>query len=123
MLSKAQMVKARAAIESMYDGVCTVTVRQQHIKENGATGFEEVNTITGQPCRLSYSSAAETTTGPAAEQSTSVKLYIAPELNIPAGSKITITQAGVTRAYTRSGLPAVYETHQQIDLVLFERWA
>lgn len=53
----------------------------------------------------------------------SVTLYIDPSVDIPEGSKVTVTQNGVTRDYERGGTPAVYTTHQEIPLELFEGWA
>ena len=51
------------------------------------------------------------------------KLFISPDITIKPGSKITVTQTGVTTEYTGSGVPAVYPTHQEIMLELFESWA
>ena len=39
------------------------------------------------------------------------------------GSKITVTQNGVTTDYASSGKPAVYETHQEVILELKEKWS
>ena len=59
----------------------------------------------------------------AAQVAQSVVLYIDPSVDIPEGSKVTVTQNGVTRDYERSGTPAVYSTHQEIPLELFRGWA
>ena len=45
------------------------------------------------------------------------------ELDIPAGSKIVVTQEGRTNEYQKSGEPAVYSFHQEVMLVPFERYA
>ena len=50
-------------------------------------------------------------------------LLIDPSVDIPEGSKITVTQKGVTRDYERSGTPAVYSVHQEVPLELWEGWA
>lgn len=55
--------------------------------------------------------------------SQSVVLFIAPEVEIPSGSKITVTQNGKTTDYCRSGESAVYTSHQEIALELFEDYA
>lgn len=52
-----------------------------------------------------------------------VLLFIAPEVTISPGSKIVITHEGRTGEYSQSGIPAVYPTHQEIVLTVFERWA
>ena len=62
-------------------------------------------------------------TDTAAALSQGVKVFLSPNVSIKAGSKLTVTQNGVTTAYKSSGVPAVYPTHQEIILTLFERWA
>ena len=122
MLPNSQMV--RAAIQSLYDGKCTVTVRQEYEKDNGATAFREVVLIEDEPCRLSFSNTSSTKDGEvAASVSQVTELFIAPEVDIPPGSKITVIQNGDTVDYTKSGVKAKYETHQQIILELWKRWS
>ena len=122
MLPNTQMV--RAAIESLYDGKCTVTVRQEYEKDNGSTGFREVILIEDEPCRLSFSNTTSTKEGDvAASVSQVTELFIGPEVDIPPGSKITITQNGETVDYSKSGIKSKYETHQQIILQLWKRWS
>ena len=125
MLSKNQVVKARKAIESMYDGTCTVTEYQEYIKENKSTGHHEVVILEGQPCRLSFSSSpnANPQDDNGAEIAQTVKVFLSPDIRVNAGSKLTITQNGVTTEYKNSGVPAVHETHQEITLELFKGWA
>lgn len=123
MLSKDSMVKFKKAIESTYIGRFTVTEHQKVRKENGTTGFCDVDVIINQPCRLSFSSSRAVSDGMQAGMGQSVKLFVKPEISILPGSKITVTQNGVTTAYKQSGVPAVYETHHEIMLELFEGWA
>lgn len=113
----------RAAVEMLYEGTCMVTEYQSYTKPNKATGYHEVDVFTGQPCRLSFGTVAaaeQTGTGAALQQT--VKLFVAPEVEIKPGSKITVTQSGVTKDYCRSGEPAVYATHQEIALELWKGW-
>ena len=51
-----------------------------------------------------------------------VKLLLPPDIVVLPGSKITVTQNKITEDYTSSGIPALYVTHQEIVLELFERW-
>lgn len=129
MLSENQVVRARVAarkaIESTYEGVCDIieygSVRD---KKSKITRQEEVTIAEGQPCKLSFekiAAAAQTDTGAAVSQG--VKLFITPEIKVKNGSKIVVTQNGVTAAYSASGQPAVYSTHQEIMLELFGGWA
>lgn len=116
---------ARKAIESTYTGVMTVS-EMQSVKDPNThiTHSEEVVILENQPCNLSFESiAAAVQTDTAAAISQSVKVFLSPDITIKAGSKLTITQNGVTTAYKSSGVPAVYPTHQEIILELFKKWA
>ena len=115
----------REAIESMYEGVCSVT-EMQSVK-NPTTGIIKqtpIVVLTDQPCRLSHRSAETTTVANGvAVQNRTIKLFVSPDVEIKPGSKITITQNGLTADYKRSGLPAVYESHQEINLIIFDSYA
>lgn len=77
-----------------------------------------------QPCKLSFETIAATVqTDTAAALSQGTKVFLSPDVSIKAGSKLTVTQNGVTTAYKSSGVPAVYSTHQEIMLELFTKWA
>lgn len=122
MLPNAKMV--RKAIEFLYKGTCTVTIHQEYEKDNGSTGFRDVVVLTDEPCHLSVSNKASTTQGEvAASVSQVTELFISPNVNIPPGSKVTVTQNGETIDYTKSGVKAKYDTHQEIILELWERWS
>lgn len=88
------------------------------------TRQEEVLEHDGVPCHLSYSSTA-----PAAGSDTvttaaqGIKLFLAPELVVPPGSRIEVTQHGRTESYAQSGKAAVYSSHQEILLELWRDYA
>lgn len=115
----------RQAIESTYDGVCTVTERRKNVNPTThLTGHVEEVVWKDRPCKLIFKTLkAAQQTETAANVTQVIKLLLAPEITVRAGSKITVTQDGVTTDYTGSGIPAVYATHQEIMLELFERWA
>jgi hypothetical protein len=116
------MVKQRKAIESLYEGVCTITGSQEVIVEDGTTEFEEVVICEGQPCRLSFGSS-KTQTGEAATETTQeAKLFLAPEIVVPAGSHVVVTQHERMWEYKLSSTPAVYSSHQEISFSLKDRW-
>jgi hypothetical protein len=125
MLQKTEVVRARKAIESLYNGTCTITEYQKVKKANKTTAFEEVVVLENQPCRLSIQTANntnQTETG-AFALTQIVKLFIAPEIKVKPGSKLTITQNQVSTEYKSSGKPAHYNTHQEIVLELFKGWS
>jgi hypothetical protein len=116
---------ARKALESTYDGVATVIEHQKVRNEKTKlTEYEDVTVLEGQPCKLSFSSIAAVIQSESAASTTqTTKLFISPDIKIKPGSKITVTQSGVTNDYTYSGVPAVYQTHQEIMLDFFKDWA
>ena len=122
MLSKNEVVKVRKALEKGYIGTFTVTEHQKIKKPNHTTGFSDVDVLVDQPCRLSFSSSPSSKDGDVSEVNQTVKLFFSPEIMVKEGSKITVTQNGVTTAYKQSGTPAVYDTHNEIILELFKGW-
>ncbi len=116
---------ARKAMEDTYSGVLTVTERRKvRNEQTKLTSVEDVVVLLNQPCKLSFESVAPVQQSEtAAAVSQTVKLFLAPDVMISPGSKLTVTQNGVTGDYTRSGVAAVYPTHQEIMLELFERWS
>mgnify|MGYP006987979803 FL=1 len=121
MLPTAEMV--RAAIESLYDGVATAKVLET-AKIDTKTGRPTTTerTIAPFPCRLSYGQLPTTdrATG-VAEMAQTVKLFCAPELVIPAGSDIEVKHRGRVLTFRASGVPAIYDSHQEIPLEHKER--
>jgi len=115
---------ARKAIESTYSGICTIKERRDIKDEKTKISRKtEISVVEGQPCRLSFEKiTAAVQTDTAAAVSQGIKLFLAPEIAVKTGSKIVVTQAGVTGEYQLSGVPALYETHQEIMLGLFNGW-
>lgn len=115
---------ARKAQESTYEGKADV-IEHQKVKDSKSklTAYKDIAVLKGQPCRLSFSKIAAVVQGEAAaktEQTT--KLFISPDIRIKPGSKIIVTQNGITTEYTYSGVPAVYATHQEIILELWREY-
>lgn len=116
---------ARKAIESTYSGLVTVT-EQRKVKDPVTKLTEESDVIVleNQPCKLSFENIkAAVQSDSAASVAQVIKLFVSPDVSIKAGSKITVTQTGITTDYACSGVPAVYPTHQEIVLDLFKDWA
>ena len=116
---------ARQAIESTYDGVATI-IEHHKIKDEQSklTYFKDKVILENQPCKLSFKNLSTAKQGESAATITqTIELFISPDITIKPNSKIIVTQAGVTTDYTYSGVPAVYDTHQQIILELFTEWS
>lgn len=125
MLPENQILKARKAVESMYAGKCTVTEHQKvRDRESKLVTYEDNIVLENQPCRISFqNTSAAGKNDAAAAVAQTVKLFVSPDIVIRPGSKIAVTQNDITTDYTYSGVPAVYMTHQEFVLELFERWA
>ncbi|MDP4152884.1 MAG: hypothetical protein Q8865_05500 [Bacillota bacterium] len=112
-------------LEALWKGVCTITVRNETVDPvTKRTVFLPEDIVRDEPCRISFKTfaqASESGTGNKIVQI--VSLFLASDISVPAGSKITVTQNGRTNIYKNSGVPAVFSTHQEITLELFEGWA
>lgn len=115
----------RKAIEATYDGTCRI-YGMQSVKDpvTKVTRQEETLVQDGIACHLSYSSTAPATgsdTVTAVAQT--IKLFLAPELVVPPGSRIEVTQQGRNESYAQSGKAAVYSSHQEILLEIWKEYA
>jgi len=124
-IEKARQTARKIIEKNHYDGLCTVREYGKVVNdETKITSFQEVVVLEDEPCHLAYKTINPTgQTESAAVLKQATELLISPDVTIKPGSKITITQAGVTEDYTFSGVPAVYPTHQQIMLDLFKGWS
>lgn len=117
------MVTVRNAVESTYIGKCTIWKRDKVKLTNGSTKFEPVIDQPDIPCRLSFSNInSSNSSDNAALVTTTVKLFVSPDIKIEPGSKLVVTQNDQTNAYGKSGEPALYFTHQEIILESFGGW-
>ena len=123
MLSQTAVVKVKTALESLYKDTMDVYERIQGTGTHHEVVYTETKVQEAVPCRLSFSSSPVTTNGDVAETAQTVKVFFSPSVTISAGSKIVITHEGVITAYKHSGVEAVYDSHKEVELDLFERWA
>lgn len=113
----------RGALESLYMGRCNISVGEDY-EENNITKTRRKLIYANVPCKLSYG----TSQSPAINQSVvpqtdqTITLFINPDIDIPAGCEIEVTQNGVTRVYDKSGVSKVYSCHQEITLKLKEKF-
>lgn len=121
---KAAREAARKAQEATYEGLCTIIeYRDVTDEKTKLSREEEVTVIEALPCKLSFEKqAAAVQTETAAAITQGIKLFLAPEITVNSGSKIVVTQNGVTGEYSASGVSAIYPTHQEIVLELFRGW-
>lgn len=116
--------KARAAVESAYDGVCSVVEFRNVRGDDGICRQCETVVYRDIPCKLSFElNYPVRQTDSAASVSQRAKLFVAPEVNVKNGSKIVVEQYGKRAEYGFSGETAVYPTHREIRVSPFVKRA
>ena len=114
----------RMALERLWRDRCKIIVREpvtDPVKKT--TDFTERVLVDNQPCKLSFGSLPTAEQGNVATAGQTIKVFMAPEISVPPGSKIVITRGDVSVDYAQSGQPAVFFSHQEISLELFRGWA
>lgn len=122
------MVNAqRKALERLWKDRCTVYHRVKVTDpKTKLTDFEEKPLLQDQPCKLSFETLNSTDGDHIATVAQSVKLFISPDVEIPAGCKIVVTRFNDlerTFTYSRSGEPGIFTNHQEIMLEPFKGYA
>ena len=122
------MVSAqRKALEKLWKDRCTIIQRVEVTDpDTKLTDFEEKPLLQDQPCKLSFETLTSTEGDAVAMVSQSVKLFLTPDVVIPAGCKVIVTRPNALErvfTYSSSGEPGVFSNHQEIDLKEFRRWA
>lgn len=115
-----------AALRRLWTDVCTIETTQT--VEDPVTHIatpKRVVVAEAIPCRLSYETvSASAVPDPASAVVQSVKVFLAPDMPVPAGSRLTITRPGHDPvSYRSSGKPAIHANHQEVRLEIEEDWA
>ncbi|MFV0519979.1 MAG: hypothetical protein ACK5LY_06845 [Lachnospirales bacterium] len=103
----------------MYSETCDIFELQEIEKENGSTGAIEVEVVKGKPCKLSFSSNANVSSGNDNNSFSvvqSIKLFLDKDIEVKPGSKIIIYKEGKRETFESSGKPIVQIVHQEIGL-------
>ena len=104
------------AIQSLWKDTCTVLIKQSY-KVAGVTKYKDKTLYEEIPCRLSYNGAMVASEG---SEITQVKqiitLFLAPNVEIPAGAKIVVTHGGRTVTYKQSSEIRVHTNHLEVTL-------
>lgn len=113
----------KQAIESLYTGKATIYTAVHEKNAHGAQDqswdvlYEEI------PCRLSYDRKAANSQDTYGAVDQDVTLYCDPSYIIPAGAKVKVVQNGAERTYECGSDPAVYESHQEVELTAYRKRA
>ena len=83
----------RKALERLWKDRCSIFVKEKVTDPTThLTDFEEKPLLQDQPCKLSFETLTSSTGDPVAAVSQAVKLFISPDVKIPAGCKIVVTR-------------------------------
>lgn len=123
MLESIRVIQ-RQTIEALYEATCTIiTTVDVTDPVTNITSQNDVELVENEPCRLSYKNDYVMEDSEIADTVKQIiKLFIKPELDIPAGSLFEITQHGKTSTYSNSGFPVIHGSHQEIILNLDDRY-
>jgi hypothetical protein len=117
----------RTALERLWQDRCSIFVYEEVTDPTThLTDFEEKPLLQDQPCKLSFETLSSTNGDEVATAQQVVKLFLSPDVEVPAGCKIVATRPNDverTFTYARSGEPGVFSNHQEIMLEPFRRWA
>ena len=122
------MVSAqRKALERLWKDRCSVFVKKKVTDPTTKlTDFVETPLLQDQPCKLSFETLTSSSGDPVAAITQTVKLFLSPDVEIPAGSKIVVTRFNDLErqfTYSKSGEAGVFTNHQEIQLEPFKGYA
>ena len=117
----------RTVLERLWKDRCSIFIREEVTDlVTHLTDFEEKPLLQDQPCKLSFETLTSTNGDEVATAQQVVKLFLSPDVKVPAGCKIVVTRPNDmerTFTYARSGEPGVFSNHQEIMLEPFRGWA
>ena len=119
MLPKISLVKR--AVEHLYDGRITVEEVRKEKNAKNITTLVWSAVVEDVPCRVSYKTIAPAGRSDTVDSTAqTITLFTAPDIDIKPGSRIVVTQCGRTMRFSCAGIPAVYESHQEIAVTRWE---
>ncbi len=123
ILDKSRL-KAKIAIEKLYEDTCNIyTYEKINDINTGITRQVKKIYLENVSCRMSFSNFPSTTDDEQAKLTQSIKLFLPSDILIKAGSYVSICRQGLITDYVCSGKPAIYKTHQEINLELYKDYA
>lgn len=108
-------------IAQLYHGRMSVTEYRKTVDANGISKLKLEKVQGGIPCRLSYKRKTQNVPDDnASEIQLETVIYCDPDIVVPEGSVIEVTQEGHTDTFELSGGIARYHSHQEIYVRKFE---
>lgn len=117
-----EMVKG--ALSFLNTDTCTITNKVTVQDGNFSKQKDEI-IVENQPCRLSFKTIVNPNVqdGDINKVIQDTTLFLAPEIEVNTGSKITVFRGNKELHYKRSGEPKLYSSHQEISLEIDKDYA
>lgn len=118
--------RIRKSMEKMYKDKCDITaqIESESGGSMGGVGFDTIQVAEGQQCRLSYNNITTVSMDNiSGDIKQTPKLFIDPNIIVPAGSEITVYRDNRIFHYKNTSEPAYYSTHQEIMLEIADKKA
>ena len=95
----------RTALERLWKDRCSIFIREEVTDPvTHLTDSEEKPLLQDQPCKLSFETLTSTNGDEVATAQQVVKLFLSPDVKVPAGCKIIVTRPNdVERTFTSGG--------------------
>lgn len=124
------MVNHEQALRALWKDRCFIQSSVEYTKANRAKGKRWETLVSDEPCKLSFFNNVRLN-NPSAELPMAAqvfqqaKLFIRPDLEIPAGCRIKVVthKNNITLYFENSGIPAFFTNHQEISLEVKQKWA
>ena len=124
------MVNHGKALRALWNDRWSIQSSVEYTKANKAKGKRWQTLVSDEPCKLSFFNNVRLNNPSvelpmAAQVFQQAKLFIRPDLEIPAGCRITVTthKNNITLYFENSGIPAFFTNHQEILLEVKQKWA
>lgn len=106
----------------LYDSKCDIFRKIEEKNKHGTTILKDFLLFKDISCRVSYKKKSASVNVEKHYNSTqTIILFINPNIDIPTGSTVIVTNNGAEKEYSYSGESARYSGHQEIILIMSER--
>lgn len=119
------MVNVRPLLATMWTDRATISEYRKTVDPTTHESIPSVvDVVTDLPCRISFSSLVTVgINNQVGNVSQTIKMFTSPDVLVNEGSIITVKREGRIEKYKRSGVPAWYNSHQEIPLEKYEEYA
>ncbi len=117
------MVNIKPYLSRLYTGRMDIMAVSKTKDSHGITKTEFKTVQSDVPCRLSYDRKTVNNADNGDLLIQEIQVICSPDVDIPEGSRLKVTQAGRTETFDLASPPAVYDNHQEVRLTLLNRRA